>query len=453
MKKNNQISLRIGIYSIAALAFALTPYVTASADIATGDSPGQQAAFAALGGGGNSICSQQTGSGPTPTTFACAIQTAQQLGGALPTQQSSPQSAIQAESIAITSPYQFIRNVNQQAQKLRDCEASERQQDTAKKRRPECDSNWKSGGGSSTDAYSFIGPFGLSLSGGGGFGDRETTSAQTGFKIDTRQANLIIDYSFTRELIGGFAFNYVSADRNLALASGKLNSDSYRFAPFLSYTPTPNSYITLLGGYARVDFDSTRSVSPFVGHTLTDAKANYGANEYFASLGAGYTHRFGAWSLRGYGRGDYNHLNIGGFQENGGVDLNDPNLISYTNKVNGQSILSATSTLGAELSYAFSTTTLAAVVIPKLHAEWVHEYKNNSRQSQTTFNAAGGILATPLSSVQSIAVSGPERNWANLGFGVQMLFPHAIVGYLNYDTLFIQNGSNQTVTGGIRVNF
>lgn len=421
MKKNKQLSLTIGAHSIAALALALAPFTTASASIVTGDSPGQLASVAAMG----SICTDSF----FTAAFACAVVP----GAILPAQQLSPQAAMQAETISITSPYQFIRGVNRRLQERRESP------------------DHSSGGGSSSDAYGFIGPFGVSFSGGGGFGDQETTDIQTGFKIDTRQANLIIDYPFARDLTGGFAFNYVSADRALGLASGTLNSDSYRFAPFLSYTPTPNSYVTLMGGYARVDFDSTRKVSPFAGSTLTDAKANYGANEFFASLGAGYTWRMDAWSLRGYGRGDYNHLSIGNFQESGGQDALDG--ISYTSTVNGQSILSATSTLGAELSYAISTTTLAAVVIPKLHAEWVHEFKNSGRQTQTTYNATGGTLASPLSSIQSIAVEGPERNWANLGFGVQMLFPHAIVGYLNYDTLFIQNASNQTVSGGVRVNF
>ncbi len=460
MKKNNQMSLMIGIYGIAALALALAPFTTASAGdgIATGTitspsgSSGQQASFQAL----NQIC---TGSF-SAASFACSLTGGGVFslgaggGGAainnsLQLQQFSPQAAMQAESISITSPYQFIRNVNQQAQKLRDCESSERQQDTTKKRSPECSN---SGGGSSSDAYSFIGPFGVSFSGGGGFGDRDSSVGQTGFKIDTRQANLIIDYPFAQDLIGGFSFGYLNTGRNLGLASGSLNSDSYRFAPFLSYTPTPNSYVTLMGGYARVDFDSRRSVSPATninqfGDTITitvsDATAKYSANELFASLGGGYTHRMGAWSLRGYGRGDYSHSSIASFQENGAIASDG---FSYANKVNGQSILSATSTLGAELSYAISTSTLAAVVIPKLHAEWVHEFKNNGRTIQANFNQFN-VSTGP------IAVAGPERNWANLGFGVQMLFPHAVVGYLNYDNLFIENAGYQTVSGGVRVNF
>jgi uncharacterized protein with beta-barrel porin domain len=469
MKKNNQMTLRSGVYSIVAVVVALAPFTTAwAADgIATGTidprnlasaSPGQQASFIAL----QDICTNSNFS--NDASFACSLTgggifstAGAAANNSLQLQQFSPQAAMQSESIAITSPYQFIRNVNQQVQKLRDCQSSEKQQDTTKKRNSDC--YIKSGGGSSPDAYTFIGPFGVSFSGGGGFGDRDNSEGQTGFKIDTRQANLMIDYAFNQVLTAGFAFNYLSTDRTLGLNSGTLNSDSYRFAPFLSYTPTSNSYVTLMGGYAVVDFDSTRSVSPVtntnnvnnkVTITFSDATAKYNADQFFASLGAGYTHRMGSWSLRGYGRADYNHNHISSFRESGGIAGN----FSYTNTVNGQSILSATTTLGAELSYAFSTRTLAAVIIPKLHAEWVHEFKNNGRQNQTVFNGnkldgTSSLSANP----STISVAGPERNWANVGFGVQMLFPHAIVGYLNYDTLFIENASNQTVSGGFRINF
>jgi len=80
----------------------------------------------------------------------------------------------------------------------------------------------------------------------------------------------------------------------------------------------------------------------------------------------------------------------------------------------------------------------------------VHEYKNNSRITNANFNQTS---AGASAGAMTVGVAGPERNWANLGFGLQMLFPNAIVGYLNYDALLIQHASNHTITGGIRVNF
>ncbi|MGR8981174.1 MAG: autotransporter outer membrane beta-barrel domain-containing protein [Gammaproteobacteria bacterium] len=457
MKKRNPIGNITPVRrktAIATLFIALAPFAQADADdgIASGTltspsgSSGQQASFQAMA----DICD----SSEADASFACSLTgggifSSAATGNSLQLQQLSPQSAMQSESIAITSPYQFIRTVNRQAQKMRECENDK----GSGKHGSECGGT---GGGSGADAYGFIGPFGISISGGGGFGDRENSVGQTGFKIDTRQANLIIDYPFTREFIGGFSFGYLSTDRSLGLDSGSLDSDSYRFAPFFSFTPTPESYLTLMGGYSRVDFDSTRKVSPVVNQNIfndsitipfSDATARYNADQFFASLGGGYTHRMGDWSLRGYGRADYSHTSVSSFQESGGVAGG----FAYANEIDGQSVLSTTSTLGAELSYAISTTVLPAVVIPRLYAEWVHEFKNNGRQLQTAFNADSDDNS--FSSVQSIAVAGPERNWGNLGFGVQMLFPHAVVAYVNYETLFIENASNQTVLGGIRVNF
>ncbi|MGR8929901.1 MAG: autotransporter outer membrane beta-barrel domain-containing protein [Gammaproteobacteria bacterium] len=420
MKKHQ--NLIVAGIRISGLMLLMVPMTESTADIGNGTSPGQTAAAVAM----NQFCANLGFA-----SLACDV-----LGSPLQLQQLSPQSAMQSESLAITSPYQFIRGVNGHAQKRSDCEGKDE-----KHRRRECE-NWDSGGNS---AFGFIGPLGVSISGGGGFGDRETSENQTGFNIDTRQANLIIDYAFMPNLIGGFAFNYVGADRTLGLNSGTLNSDSYRFSPFITYRPTPNSYITAMGGYARVDFDSTRRVTPLGNHILTDAKASYGANEYFASLGAGYTWRIASWSIRAYGRGDYNHMTIGGFHESGGKDVDNS---AYTVSTSGQSMLSVTSTLGAELSYVVGTTLFPAVFVPKLYAEWVHEFQNGARQVPTAFHANN---LTPQAS--SIAVEGSERNWANLGFGVQMIFPRAIVGFVNYETLFIENGANQQVTGGIRLSF
>ncbi|MFZ2171242.1 MAG: hypothetical protein WAW61_16600, partial [Methylococcaceae bacterium] len=119
MKTNNQMSLTIDIHSIAAivLALALALFTTASAGdvIATGTidftnlssaSPGQQASFLAL----SQICTSSL----AQASLACSLTGGgifpeAAINNSLQLQQFSPQAAMQAESIAITSPYQFIR--------------------------------------------------------------------------------------------------------------------------------------------------------------------------------------------------------------------------------------------------------------------------------------------------------------------------------------------------------
>lgn len=435
-------------------------------------SPGQQATFQAF----QSICTASA----ADASLACALTgngvfstAGPAVGNSLQLQQFSPQSAMQSESIAITSPHLFLRNINRHVEQRHGCDTDQK--------------NCMSGGNGSYDAYGYLGPFGISFSGGAGFGDRENSQGQTGFNLNTRFANLFVDYAFNKDLIGGLSFGYFSTERSLGLASGSLDSDSYRFAPFISYFPTSESYITLTGGYTTVSYNSVRSVSPFtntanftcdnvnipcslgeepgtvhndpVKFTFTDATAKYSADQFFVSLGTGYTHRMGAWSLRGYGRADYSHLSISGFKENGGISIGERlgefgTGNTYTNSISGQSVDSVISTLGAEISYAISTKSLiAAVIIPKLRAEWAHEFKNSTRQLNNIYSANKLDNSKVYSFATPINVTGSERNWANLGFGVQMLFPNGIVGYLDYETLFIENASNQTVSGGIRINF
>ena len=84
----------------------------------------------------------------------------------------------------------------------------------------------------------------------------------------------------------------------------------------------------------------------------------------------------------------------------------------------------------------------------------MHEFENSGRQIQSAFNQVkdGGGNINPIV-VNPISIAGPERDWANVGFRLQMEFPNAIVGFLSYDTLFIKNASNQTVSGGVRISF
>ncbi len=118
-------------------------------------------------------------------------------------------------------------------------------------------------------------------------------------------------------------------------------------------------------------------------------------------------------------------------------------------QVNGQTMQSVTSTLGAEVSHAISTRTFIPVIIPRLRAEWVHEFENDGRIARAGFIDQNGANLT----FGSMAVAGPVRNWANLGLGVQMLFARSIVGYVNYDRLIMSHANNNIISGGVRINF
>jgi len=433
--------LKKDLYTAVVLTLGFGLFVTVSGETlgqVLGETSGQALALDNLRG----ICGQNTSEDPS-LAIACTL--VEEGINDITAQNLSPQAAIQAETIAITSPHQFIRSTNESIQRLAGRSTGLRPQQSSFLLR----SAASAAGTSSFGTYGFIGPVGVSLSGGGSFGERNTAEGQTGFRLNTRQASLMIDYSFNQKWIGGFSFNYLGVDRDLRLASGSLNSDSYRFAPFLLFRPTTNSYLTLTGGYALVNYHSTRSVSSQNGITFDNATANYDADQFFVSVGGGHTFTLmDGWNLRGYARGDFADISIQSFQEKGGIAHSGNDSLSLAMSVNKQTIRSVTSTLGVELSHAISTRTFIPVIIPRLRAEWVHEFENNARTITAGFT---GPSYNPTSALMAVASS--VRNWANLGVGVQMLFARSIVGYINYDRLIIKHAENNIISGGIRMNF
>lgn len=390
------------------------------------------------------------------------------------TQQLSTQSDINAQTISISSPQRFMDELNRQ---LQEREEKENNNGSAslnnlgsygfiKTSYKPADETLA--GGAGDDGYRFIGPLGMSISGSGGFGDVESNEGETGFDIDTYNFNAFLDYKFTDRLVSGISFGYERAERTLLLNSGSLDSDTYRVSPFIHFSPTENVYLNVLGGYGWLDFDSIRKTSPVTQQidnvstvlTKSDSRANFGADQYFGSLGAGYLHRTEGWTLHGYGRADYSHSFVDGYTEKDGVvatnDLNDPttNRTGDLNlQVNGQRILSVTSTFGMEVSRAFSTNTLAAVVIPKLRAEWVHEYENGARDISSRLLLSSDPQFNSLDTNMVLRTASPERDWGNIGVNVQALFPHAVVGFVDYQALIMGDGSNNVFSVGARVDF
>ncbi|WFP50102.1 autotransporter outer membrane beta-barrel domain-containing protein [Methylomonas sp. EFPC3] len=417
------------------LTLAVNPQSYADSGINTGSmntlgqagvaSSGQLAVFQAI--------SSQCGGPITTLQALCGSNS----GVAL--QQLSPQAALQADSIAITSPYDFVKKINTRLQRLNDCDAA----DKTAKDREDC----RKRGGGSGDA-SYIGPFGISISGGGGFGDRNNVRGQTGFDVNTQHANAILDYRFDKQFAGGLSLGYLHSDRDLNFNSGYLNSDAYRVAPFLVYSPSSQSYVSVLAGYSRLEFDSLRSVNASLANNVTigNASASYGADQFFTSLGAGYIEQMEWFNLRGFVRGDYSHTEIDGYTEQGAAVVDGGGALrgSAPIQMNGQAIDSFTTTVGAELSRAFSVPSLYTVFIPRFRAEWVHEFENRSRQINASL--AGTVL-------NPITTGAPERNWVNLATGVQMLLPQNITAFVDYEALLIENGSNQIVSGGVKIQF
>ena len=417
-------------------------------------SGGQKAVAGVFTTANSTDCAGQTGTASSPFTtpicrFINALSIAQTPGffQGLPLQQLSPQSDIQVETTSISSPQVYVKEITQQLGTAR--------QSTLQTRASLLPSNAR-GGAAGADGYGFIGPWGISLTGSGSFGDRDTNQGETGFSLNTQDVIGIVDYAISQRVIGGLSVGYVRAQREFDRDSGNLDTEAFRVAPFMHFRPMANSYVNVLVGYSHLDLDSRRlfkpvdSTTPGAGRvTKADATADFGADQFFFNVGAGYTHNWEALALRGYVQGDFFHLHVDGYTEKGGqaqvggLPAGLPSL-----RVSSQDIYSFTSTLGAEVTYAISTHTYAGVIIPHLSVEWVHEFTNQQRTMNAQFQDPA--LTNPSISFRTVGI---PRNWGNVGAGIQLMFPYGIVGFIDYKALLQSRTSNHTVAGGVRVSF
>jgi len=306
------------------------------------------------------------------------------------------------------------------------------------------------GGASGADTYKIDGDMGLLFGAGGNFGSTDSRAGTSGYNHYGRNANLGFDYRFNDMLTSGVFFNYTSLAADMPRGGGSFGGNIYRFAPFLSLTPFENFYVDMSIGYGYHDNTSSRPCAGCVGYL----NADYSSQEVFTHLGFGYTHNMDAWNLTGYGQVSQISLFRGSYQETGGVDV-------YRNgvSVSHQDYLSLATTLGTELTYTVSTA--YGVLVPRIFAEWMHEYKNNSQVAPISIvdvpPGQPDIFAMiPLSMARESAPfrsASPIRNWGNVGIGTQLVLPNSLSTFVNYKTLFMEGSSNHTVEGGIRWQF
>ena len=445
--------------SVATLLLVLAPQL----DVASGGIASQvippnagsagQLAVASVFSNAASACSTNTTISLTSIPicgFVNALRTQQNpdVFFGRPLQQLSQQSDIQVETTNISSPQVYIKKITQQLATSRPS--------TIQTSASSMPSNAR-GGAAGADGYGFIGPWGISLTGSGSFGDIDTHKGETGFSLNTQDVVAIVDYAISQRVIGGLSVGYVGAQREFDLGSGNLDTESFRVAPFMHFIPMANSYVNVLIGYSHLDLDSRRRFTPVASAaglvTKDDATANFGADQFFFDVGAGYTHNWGAWGLRGYVQGDFFRLHVGSYTEDGGqARLNNQDAGLPSLHVDGQKIYSFTSTLGAEVTYAISTHTYAGVIIPRVSLEWVHKFTNDQRTMNAQFQDTG-LQTLQVDPSITFRTVGTTRDSGNVGAGIQLMFPYGIVGFIDYKALLQARASNHTVAGGVRFSF
>ena len=293
-----------------------------------------------------------------------------------------------------------------------------------------------SGGSAGEENTALFGRLGFFINGNLSFGEKDGSSNELGFDIDTQGVTAGLDYRFTDQFIVGGSVGYVGSDTQFDSSRGDMDVQGYTLAIYSTYYWNAASYLDGIISYGWNDFDSSRKVS-FLGFN-EEASGDTDGTEISISLGGGYDFNFDALSLGPTGRVNYVNADIDGYSETSSTGLE----LIYQD----QEVESLTTLIGGQLSYAISTS--RGVFSPQLRLEWAHEYMNDSRYIKAHFKY------DPTNTSFRLATDDPDRDYFNLGAGVSATFGTGKSGYLYYETVLDQRNVRQyTLAAGFRLEF
>jgi outer membrane autotransporter protein len=338
---------------------------------------------------------------PPPVTFCDQV-------GCIP--QGGPTSS-SAEQISGSAQQQ----IEQRLQRLR-CEGSDD---------PAC----AEVGGAAADAVSYEG-LGIFFSAGYQRKDKTPTAFELGFESDSIGPTIGADYRIGNDIVVGGAFDYRHAFGEYDDNFGDFDTDTYTLLLFGSYYPTDQSFIDAALGFGYKQFDTEHLNNGGGGNV----RGNTTGFDFTADLTGGYDFSFGALTVGPRLGVHYKRAELNGFTETGTAPLT-----TYSDQVDD----SLTGTVGAQASYAFSTS--FGVVVPTVNADYVREFLDD-RENYTASVGAGAPF--------SFSGDQPDRNHFNVGGGVVVLLPNGVFPFINYEAEianYLQE--THTVTGGVRLEF
>jgi len=294
------------------------------------------------------------------------------------------------------------------------------------------------------DSFDRLGVF---VNGDIGFGDRKTTTNEAGYNLNTHGVTAGIDYRFTDNFILGTAFGYNNATSGYFNNLGKLEADSYSGAIYGSFYTEDGFFVDGIFSGSHSNYASNRQISyrlqteAELNNTApevinTNALGNNGGDEFNIAMTSGYNFNFGGLMVTPKIRVDYTNSQVDALNEQGGQ--------GWALHVDQQYFESLQTAPGLQLTYAISLPW--AVIMPMVSAEYIHEFKNDSR------NIRAYYVQDPTKTRFNILTDNPDRDYIIASAGVSAQFAHGISAFVNYDTVQANYYvNNHNFIGGVRM--
>jgi len=295
-----------------------------------------------------------------------------------------------------------------------------------------------SGGSAGADETPLVGGLGVFINGSLSTGDKDSSDSELGFDFDTQGLTAGVDYRFSDKLIVGGAVGYVNNVTDFVSNRGDMGVDGYTLSLYATYYHDQHGYLDAIASLGWNDFTTNRRVDPGSGIPAAIVSGDTQGTEYTLSVGGGYDFNRGGLSFGPFARVNYISADIDSYTENTST--------GFEFDYDDQSVQSLRTHLGAQLSYAISTS--RGILSPQLRAEWAHEFQDDSRFITARF------LNDPTQTQFSLHTDNPDRNFFNLGVGLTATFAEGRSAFLYYEKTLKERDLNQeSIAAGVRLTF
>lgn len=226
--------------------------------------------------------------------------------------------------------------------------------------------------------------------------------------------------------------------------SGEADTKTMSITAFMLMNLSDGAWIDAAAGLGWADNEFKRNAifqpSTRATSLIVNTAASPEGKQWFGSLGIGYDHTDGPFSIGPYVRGQYVRAKIDGYTET------DQNNTGLAFEVDGQKATSLLGIVGIRTSYAISASW--GVVVPQARFEYEHEFEDDARSIITRF------VQDPTDRPFTVTNDSPDRDHFNAGLSLAFILPNGISPYVDYEALLgYSDFSRHRLTAGLRVEF
>jgi outer membrane autotransporter protein len=323
--------------------------------------------------------------------------------------------------------------------------------------------------GSSADSKSpaVANPWGFFVEGGYGWGNRDQTINENGFKFDSFSVTGGMDYNFGNAVLGasvGYDRYKANFDNSTVLADGSQSPGGSSRVNGVSGSIFGAWFgehwsINGIGSFGRLSSNLSRTVS--YQSALSSCPPNLapcGATQIlsgspegnYGALGAtvAYDANAGPWTITPSASLNYRQVRINGYTESNSQPTGGLALI-----YDEQTIGSFRSIVGLHVSRAFSEK--FGVITPSFKAEWDHEFRDSGHTLTMKFANDPYTPGTACGQYCfSIPTDDPAGNYGIVGAGLSALFAQRLQAYVYYERVVgVSYLKSNAISVGLRGQF